>query len=69
MLINTLASKSKLNLLFDLNVLLRKTSGEWNSINAQKLIEFSSKNNLTLDWQLGNGPVNPNVMCVANVIF
>ncbi|XP_034254706.1 heparanase-like [Thrips palmi] len=54
--INAIASKAKLNLLFDLNVLLRKTSGEWNSTNAQKLIEFSQENNLLLDWQLGNEP-------------
>lgn len=54
--INALASKAKLNLLFDLNVLLRKKSGEWNSTNAKQLIEFSQRFNLSLDWQLGNEP-------------
>ncbi|KAJ1524818.1 hypothetical protein ONE63_009688 [Megalurothrips usitatus] len=54
--LNSMAREANMNLLFDLNVLLRRPSGKWDPTNALKLIKFSQKNNLTLDWQLGNEP-------------
>lgn len=53
--INNFASKSHLNLIYDLNVLLRNASG-WNSSNAQALLNFSAKNGFQLNFQLGNEP-------------
>ena len=44
------------NLLFDLNVLLRR-GNEWDSSNALELMEYSIKKNYTwnLNFELGNG--------------
>ncbi|XP_029166615.1 heparanase-like [Nylanderia fulva] len=48
--------KSKLRMIFDLNVLLRNSDGSWNDTNAQKIITFAKNQGLELDWQLGNEP-------------
>lgn len=52
--IYTFAKQSKLKVLFDLNVLLRKNSN-WDWSNAEQLLDFSAENRMDLDWQLGNG--------------
>lgn len=49
------AKKSKLRMIFDLNVLLKNPDGSWNDINAQKIIAFAKNQGMELDWQLGNG--------------
>lgn len=49
------AVKSKLRMIFDLNVLLRNPDGSWNDTNAQKIITFAKNQGMELDWQLGNG--------------
>lgn len=49
------AVKSKLRMIFDLNVLLRNPDGSWNYTNAQKIITFAKNHAMELDWQLGNG--------------
>ncbi|KAK9721525.1 Glycosyl hydrolase family 79, N-terminal domain [Popillia japonica] len=43
-------------ILFDLNVLIRKSDGSWDYENAEKLIKFSNDNNMNVIWQLGNEP-------------
>ncbi|KAL6446435.1 hypothetical protein ACFW04_001186 [Cataglyphis niger] len=50
------AVKSKLRLIFDLNVLLRNPNGSWNDTNAQNIITFAKNHAMDLDWQLGNEP-------------
>lgn len=50
--------KSKLRMIFDLNVLLRNSDGSWNNTNAQKIITFAKNHDMELDWQLGNGNYN-----------
>ncbi|KAJ4427950.1 hypothetical protein ANN_23962 [Periplaneta americana] len=54
MALNTFAQSAGLELLFDLNVLLRNQS-QWDSSNARQLIEFSDKFGFNVSWQLGNG--------------
>lgn len=49
------AVKSKLRMIFDLNVLLRNPNGSWNDTNAQNIITFAKNHAMDLDWQLGNG--------------
>lgn len=53
--LNRVAEKANLDLIFDLNALRRFDNGSWDSSNARKLIEFSSKHNLNVNWELGNG--------------
>ncbi|XP_069687976.1 heparanase-like isoform X2 [Periplaneta americana] len=53
--LNTFAQSAGLELLFDLNVLLRNQS-QWDSSNARQLIEFSDKFGFNVSWQLGNEP-------------
>ncbi|KAG8234047.1 hypothetical protein J437_LFUL014772 [Ladona fulva] len=53
--VNNFLKSAGLDLLFDLNVLLRK-GGNWDPSNAIELIQFSKRNNLNLSWQLGNEP-------------
>ncbi|EFN87075.1 Heparanase [Harpegnathos saltator] len=48
--------KSKLRMIFDLNVLLRNLDGSWNDTNAQEIITFAKNHDMELDWQLGNEP-------------
>ncbi|XP_032688357.1 heparanase-like isoform X2 [Odontomachus brunneus] len=48
--------KSKLQMIFDLNVLLRNSDGSWNNTNAQEIITFAKNHDMKLDWQLGNEP-------------
>lgn len=48
-------AKSELQMIFDLNVLLRNPDGSWNDSNAQEIIAFAKNQGMTLDWQLGNG--------------
>ncbi|XP_011155752.1 heparanase isoform X1 [Solenopsis invicta] len=49
-------AKSELQMIFDLNVLLRNPDGSWNDSNAQEIIAFAKNQGMTLDWQLGNEP-------------
>ncbi|CAG2060601.1 unnamed protein product, partial [Timema podura] len=54
-LINELAINTGLDLLFDLNVLLRD-GNMWNSTNAKDLVDYSHERNYSVIWQLGNEP-------------
>ncbi|CAH0561499.1 unnamed protein product [Brassicogethes aeneus] len=56
LLINNIARKANLKLIFGLNSLIRKTDGSWDSKNAQKLILFSKNNRFNVNWELGNEP-------------
>ncbi|KAL6262659.1 hypothetical protein P5V15_005452 [Pogonomyrmex californicus] len=50
------AVKSGLQMIFDLNVLIRNPDGSWNDTNARKIIAFAKNQGMMLDWQLGNEP-------------
>ncbi|KAK7792194.1 hypothetical protein R5R35_005148 [Gryllus longicercus] len=53
--INTFSEASKLQIVFDLNVLLRNHD-KWDSSNALDLLQFSSQFDHNIVWQLGNEP-------------
>ncbi|KAG7200881.1 hypothetical protein KM043_003244 [Ampulex compressa] len=50
------ATKARLRMIFDLNVLLRNPDGSWDDGNAQDIIRFAKEHGMDLDWQLGNEP-------------
>ncbi|XP_054001541.1 heparanase-like [Hylaeus anthracinus] len=50
------AIKSKLRMIFDLNVLIRTADNSWDDINAKDIILFAKNKQMKLDWQLGNEP-------------
>nr|XP_034193899.1 heparanase-like [Osmia lignaria]XP_034193900.1 heparanase-like [Osmia lignaria] len=50
------AIRSKLRMIFDLNVLIRNPNNSWDSTNAKSIISFAKDKNMKLDWQLGNEP-------------
>ncbi|XP_078053215.1 heparanase [Augochlora pura] len=50
------ATKSKLRMIFDLNVLIRDANNAWSNANAKNIILFAKENYMKLDWQLGNEP-------------
>jgi hypothetical protein len=43
-----------MELIFDLNVLLRRDS-EWDDTNAKSLLKFAEQHKFKIGWQLGNG--------------
>lgn len=51
------ATKSKLRMIFDLNVLIRTSNNSWDDINSRNIISFAQNKNMKLDWQLGNGKI------------
>ncbi|VVC96126.1 unnamed protein product, partial [Leptidea sinapis] len=53
--INNFCKATGLKLLFSFNVLLRNEN-EWNTENAQQILEYSKANGFDVDWQLGNEP-------------
>mgnify|MGYP002803537113 FL=1 len=53
----TFAKKSGLNIIFGLNVLLRDSNTQnWNSTNAQQLMNYITGRGFSCDWELGNEP-------------
>jgi heparanase 1 len=52
--LNGFAHAAGLDLLFDLNVLLRNGT-RWDSSNARLLLEYSDRRRFSIGWQLGNG--------------
>jgi len=54
--INEFAMKTGLRLLFDVNGLKTKASGDWDSSNAATLLRYSAARNYSFDLQLGNEP-------------
>lgn len=52
--LNKFAHAAGLDLLFDLNVLLRNGT-QWDSSNARVLLEYSDRHRFNISWQLGNG--------------
>ncbi|XP_076631282.1 heparanase isoform X1 [Colletes latitarsis] len=50
------AIKSKLRMIFDLNVLIRSANNSWDTTNAKNIILFAKDKYMKLDWQLGNEP-------------
>ncbi|XP_066581428.1 heparanase-like [Prorops nasuta] len=50
------AVKAELQMIFDLNVLLRNPDGSWNVSNALNIINFARSHSMDIDWQLGNEP-------------
>ncbi|KAF6204220.1 hypothetical protein GE061_002560 [Apolygus lucorum] len=54
--INSFAEAVKMKLLFQLNVLLRNAFGEWNSTNAELILDIAFAYQYNIDWELGNEP-------------
>ncbi|XP_050308161.1 heparanase-like [Anthonomus grandis grandis] len=54
-LYNTVTS-ANLNIIYDLNSLLRNEDGAWNATNAIEMLEFSKEHGLFVNWELGNEP-------------
>nr|7RG8_A Chain A, Heparanase 50 kDa subunit [Homo sapiens]8E07_A Chain A, Heparanase 50 kDa subunit [Homo sapiens]8E08_A Chain A, Heparanase 50 kDa subunit [Homo sapiens] len=52
----TFAKCSGLDLIFGLNALLRTSDGQWNSSNAQLLLDYCASKGYNIDWELGNEP-------------
>ncbi|XP_024430627.1 heparanase isoform X1 [Desmodus rotundus] len=52
----TFASCSGLHLIFGLNALLRTADLQWNSSNAQLLLDYCSSQIYNISWELGNEP-------------
>ncbi|KAM8906294.1 heparanase isoform 3-T3 [Lycaon pictus] len=52
----TFANCSGLDLIFGLNALLRTANLQWNSSNAQLLLDYCSSKNYNISWELGNEP-------------
>ena len=52
------AIRSKLRMIFDLNVLIRNPNNSWDNTNAKSIISFAKEKNMKLDWQLGNGTIS-----------
>ncbi|KAF3825052.1 hypothetical protein GH733_005686, partial [Mirounga leonina] len=52
----TFANCSGLDLIFGLNALLRSADLQWNSSNAQLLLDYCSSKNYNISWELGNEP-------------
>ncbi|KAJ8940372.1 hypothetical protein NQ318_015765 [Aromia moschata] len=51
-----LAKQANLDVIFQLNALMRLSDGSWDYSNAETLISFSDEHKLNLDWELGNEP-------------
>ncbi|XP_065342829.1 heparanase-like [Cloeon dipterum] len=49
------AKTAGMDMIFDLNALLRKGE-DWDDTNAKELLDYASKQELKLHWQLGNEP-------------
>lgn len=47
--------KADVNIVLDLNSLLRNSDGSWDSSNPEELISFASQHNIELNFELGNG--------------
>ncbi|KAJ6657489.1 hypothetical protein lerEdw1_002424 [Lerista edwardsae] len=50
------AQCSDFHLIFGLNALLRKGDSHWDSSNAQLLLDYTSSQNYSMSWELGNEP-------------
>ena len=53
--INRFANEVGWTLIFGLNQLLRTPGGEWDSSNAELLIDYTMKKGYQVAWELGNG--------------
>lgn len=58
------ANCSGLNLIFGLNALLRTADLQWNSSNAQLLLDYCSSKSYNISWELGNGKHSWNISFV-----
>lgn len=54
--LSAFTKQSDVNILLDLNSLLRNSDGSWDSSNAEELISFASQHNIELNFELGNEP-------------
>uniref|UniRef100_A0A914V5M5 Uncharacterized protein n=1 Tax=Plectus sambesii TaxID=2011161 RepID=A0A914V5M5_9BILA len=57
--LNWFASSVGWRLIFDLNVLIRSPDGRYNTSNAEMLLNYASQMNYSMDFELGNGTVEP----------
>ncbi|KAK0097774.1 hypothetical protein PV326_013813 [Microctonus aethiopoides] len=49
-------NKAGIRMMFDLNVLIRRSDGKWDDTNAREIINFSKGRDMMIDWQMGNEP-------------
>ena len=53
--IHLLSSKAGWDVMFGLNVLLRKPDGSWNASNAKEIMQYVAEHSYNFGWELGNG--------------
>ena len=58
--LNVFVNKAGWKLIFGLNNLLRQPNGEWDSSNAELLIDYTMMKGYPVAWELGNGEFNNN---------
>ena len=58
--LNVFVNKAEWKLIFGLNNLLRQPNGEWDSSNAELLIDYTMMKGYEVAWELGNGKFNNN---------
>jgi len=53
--IHLLSSKAGWDVMFGLNVLLRKQDGSWDARNPQEILHYVAEHGYNFGWELGNG--------------
>ena len=53
--IHLLSSKAGWDVMFGLNVLLRKQDGSWDASNPKEIIQYVAEHGYNFGWELGNG--------------
>ena len=53
--IHLLSSKAGWDVMFGLNVLLRKQDGSWNASNPKEIMQYVAEHGYNFGWELGNG--------------
>ncbi|KAJ8940369.1 hypothetical protein NQ318_015762 [Aromia moschata] len=53
--LTNLAQQANLDVIFQLNALIRLEDGSWDYSNPESLISFSNEHKLNVNWELGNG--------------
>ena len=53
--IHLLSSKAGWDVMFGLNVLLRKQDGSWDASNAKEIMQYVAEHGYNFGWELGNG--------------
>lgn len=57
--IHQISEKAGWDIVFGLNLLLRRNDGSWNSSNPLEIMRYAAKNGYNFAWELGNGKLFP----------